>query len=99
MLARSTGDPYYDLVAAVFKCALEDLHQKGCITDELPYRYRFGEDHRRLSYQERAKIESDANQRWASEWLDSKDFEWWASLSGLEPTSLREAMINGSPNI
>lgn len=74
-------------LAAFWRCVWLDLHGRGVTTDDgLPYYVR------KLSYRERVAAEHVILKSRANEFLASSDFDWWATICGLDPSYLREAL-------
>ena len=83
-----TGVPEFNLVAYFWQNIRNDLLGRGCLELEVTPAFRG------LTYEERAKMERQSLQQDALAFLDSPDFVNWADLSGANPESLREELLN-----
>lgn len=67
----------------------DDFHHRGCTSDSMPAAIR-----RSHTYKERVILEREQLHKAAAEYIHSQDFDQWSHLFGIDPDTLREAIVN-----
>jgi hypothetical protein len=84
-----TGSFQLNVITAMFKELQRDLRGEGCVSDDLPPPDGIH------SSGELATIRKRELQREARAYLDSENFDWWATVMSTDVTVLRERLIHG----
>ena len=82
------NDPVSTFLAHFWRSLRDELHFRGCTSDDLPSEYR------KLPYTERVRIERVLQRKSAIEFVDSAYFLKWADLSQLDPDDLKELLLS-----